>query len=50
MKLSKHTIFGQFYILPYIKVTYDRTLNGEYELIFGWVNIGMSLSFKPKQR
>jgi len=50
MKISKHTTFGQFYVLPYIKITYDRTLNGEYELIVGWFNIGISLSYKPKQR
>jgi len=50
MKISKHTIFGQFYVLPYIKITYDITLNGEYEFIVGWLSGGISLSFKPKQR
>ena len=49
MKISKHTIFGQFHVLPFIEITYDPTLNGEYEFIVGWINIGISLSFKPKQ-
>ena len=49
MKISKHTILGQLYILPFIKITYDRTLNGEYEFIVGWMSIGISLSFKSKQ-
>ena len=50
MKISKHTTFGQLHILPYIEVTYDPTLNGEYELIFGWLGGGIAISFKPKQR
>ena len=50
MKIGKHTIFGQFHVLPFIKITYDKTLNGEYELIIGWINIGISFAFKPKQR
>ena len=50
MRISKHTIVGQAYILPSIKITYDTTLNGEYELIFGWISVGISLSFEPKPR
>ena len=50
MKISKHTTFCQFYVLPYIEITYDKTLNGEYEFIVGWLSVGISLSFKPKQR
>ena len=50
MKLSKYTTFGQVYILPYIKITYDKTLNGDYELLIGWINIGVGLSYTPKQR
>ena len=50
MKINKYTIVGQAYILPSIKITYDKFLNGEYELIFAWINIGISLSSKPKQR
>jgi len=50
MKINTHKIAYQFHVLPFIKVTYDTFLNGEYELIIGWINIGISLSFKPKQR
>lgn len=50
MKTNKHSIVGQSYVLPYIKITYDRTLNGEYEFIVGWLSVGITLSFKPKQR
>lgn len=35
---------SQIYILPYIKVTYDRVLNGNYELIVGWINREISIS------
>ena len=48
MRISKYTIYGQVYLLPFIKITHDIFLNGEYELIVGWVNIGISLSYKPK--
>lgn len=35
MKLYK--IFSQLYITPYIKVTHNRYLNGNLELIIGWL-------------
>ena len=50
MKISIHKIAYQFHVLPFVKVTYDKVLNGHYELIIGWFNIGLSLSYKPKQR
>jgi hypothetical protein len=31
-------IFAQVYIIPYIKITHDKFLNGKYELIIGWWN------------
>jgi len=37
MKISISSIWGQFYILPFIKLTYIRTLNGDLELIIGWL-------------
>ena len=49
MRISKHKIFGQAYILPFIKITHDVFLNGEYELIVGWLNIEISLSYKLKK-
>lgn len=50
MKISVHKIESQLYLLPFIKVTYNKILNGNYELIIGCFNIGMSISYKPKQR
>jgi hypothetical protein len=29
-------ICAQIYLLPFIKVTHDKFLNGRYEIIFGW--------------
>jgi len=45
MKISTHKITYQFHVLPFIKITYDRNLNGEYEFIVGWMSVGISLSF-----
>lgn len=50
MKITTHKISHQVYLLPFVKITYDKTLNGDYELIIGWFNIGLSLSYKPKQK
>ena len=48
MRINKYTIYGQAYFLPFIKITHDIILNGEYELIVGWLNIEISLSYKPQ--
>jgi hypothetical protein len=37
MKISLDTVMSQIYVLPYIKVTHSRWLNGDYELIIGWL-------------
>jgi len=29
---------SQIYIIPSIKITYDRVLNGNIEFIIGWLN------------
>ena len=33
-----YSIWDQIYILPFIKLTHDRMLNGDLELIIGWLN------------
>jgi hypothetical protein len=38
MKIQIVTVSSQVYILPYIKITYSRWLNGDLELIIGWLN------------
>ena len=50
MKLNKYTIVSQFYVLPFVKITHELVLNGSYELIIGWLNIEVSLSYEPKQK
>lgn len=37
MKLTISKVWGQVYLLPYIKLTHTRTLNGNLELIVGWL-------------
>jgi hypothetical protein len=37
MTITKARVWGQLYILPYIKVTHTRALNGDLELIVGWL-------------
>lgn len=37
MKISLDTVMSQIYVLPYIKITHDRWLNGDYEFIIGWL-------------
>ena len=50
MKISIHKIESQLYLLPFVKVTYDKVLNGSYEFVIGWFNIGLSISYTPKRR
>ena len=44
MCISTFKVWGQVYIIPYVKITNDRTLNGNLELIIGWFNYGISFS------
>jgi len=37
MRISLETVVAQIYLLPYVKITHDRWLNGNYELIIGWL-------------
>ena len=37
MRLTFVNIWGQVYLLPFVKLTHDRTLNGDLELIIGWL-------------
>jgi len=38
IKFEICSVWGQMYILPCVKLTYDRTLNGDLEFIVGWLN------------
>jgi hypothetical protein len=44
MKLSINEVWGQVYLLPFIKLTHTRQLNGDLELIIGWINKELVLS------
>ena len=48
MKISLDRVVYQSYILPYIKVTYDKWLNGNYELILGWFTYQLVIGYTPK--
>lgn len=45
MKIDFYTQIGQFLVLPTVKITFDKVLNGYYELIFAWGSWGISISF-----
>ena len=45
MKITTFKQVGQFYIIPTIKITYSRTLNGNLEVILCWLFGGISIEF-----
>ena len=45
MKITTFKQVGQFYIIPTIKITYSRTLNGNLEVILCWLVGGVSIEF-----
>jgi hypothetical protein len=45
MKIAIDEVMGQLYITPYVKVTYDKTLNGNYEFIIGWLKWQLTIIF-----
>ena len=45
MKITTFKQGGQVYILPTIKITYSRTLNGNLEVILCWLVGGISIEF-----
>lgn len=48
MKVTIDKVVYQTYILPYVKITYDSWLNGDYELIIGWFNYQIAIGYTPK--
>ena len=38
MKIKISNVGYQIYLLPYLKITTNKFLNGRYELIIGWLN------------
>lgn len=37
MKITRAKVWGQIYLFPYMKVTHTRDLNGDLEVIVGWL-------------
>lgn len=50
MKISIDKVVYQSYILPYVKITYNSWLNGDYELIIGWLNYQLVIGYTPKHK
>lgn len=48
MKVFICRIMAQVYLLPYIKITHDKWLNGNYELIIGWLKWELVISKEAK--
>ena len=45
MRTNLYTVYGQFYLLPTIKVTHTRLLNGDIEVIFCWLKFEFAVQF-----
>jgi hypothetical protein len=46
IKITKFQIMYQVYLIPTIKFTYDKALNGYKSIEFIWLKWGIELSFK----
>ena len=47
MKIKLDQVLCQIYVLPYIKITHDKWLNGSREFIIGWLNYQLVFVEKP---
>jgi hypothetical protein len=45
MKIQRTKIIYQWYIIPAIRITYDKFLNGNYELSFIWGKWELDITF-----
>jgi len=45
MGFHTYKIIGQTYLTPYCKITNDKTLNGDYEIIIGWFKWGFAIAW-----
>jgi hypothetical protein len=37
IRIKVYDVWGQVYLIPYIKLTHSRKLNGDLEFIIGWL-------------
>jgi len=45
MEISISKIWGQVYLLPFIKITHNKFINGNYEFIIGWLKWEIIITF-----
>lgn len=45
MKVEIFSSISQFTVIPTIVITYDRWLNGNYEISLHWLNGGIVIMF-----
>ena len=45
MRFEKYEMVDQMDLIPFIRITYSKNLNGRYEAILGWLNYGICLSW-----
>jgi len=45
MKIKTFKQVSQLYLIPTKKLTYSRTLNGNYEILLCWLIGGISIEF-----
>jgi hypothetical protein len=45
MKVRFYEQSCQFTLIPTVVITYDRWLNGNYEVLFVWLNGGIEINF-----
>jgi hypothetical protein len=50
MKLEFFTVASQIYLIPTIKITHDRLLNGYHEVQLIWLKWGFSFMFNRNDR
>lgn len=50
MKIRIDKVMYQLYIFPYVKITYDKWLNGDYEFIVGWFSWEIVIGITPKTK
>lgn len=45
MKIEVFTVVDQIYVIPTLKITYTRLLNGDLEIQLIWLTKGISIGF-----